>query len=181
MTDPTDRSDPSDPSDKDNMAEEPHPDSLRRHVLALLRGGQAYDPFEEIVASFGPDERGIVPPGADRSAWQILEHMRIALRDILDFSRARRGQYLEIRWPDDYWPREAAPPEADSWDHSVESYLVLRGELERLVSDPDRDLFEPVPAGDGQTLLREALLAADHASYHLGQLVALERWIRATP
>jgi hypothetical protein len=149
--------------------------SLRDHLLRLFRGGQAYETFELIVAEFPPNLRSVVPQGAERSPWQTLEHLRIAQRDILDFSRNEDGTYVEKTWPDDYWPLSPAPPSGDSWDAAVAGFLADRSALEAMVIDLDRDLFAPFPWGDGQTLLREALLAADHASYHLGQLVILRR------
>ena len=149
--------------------------SLRDHVLALLRGGQAYETFEAIVGGFPPSLRGVVAPHAEHSAWQILEHMRIAQRDILDFSRNENGMYVELKWPEDYWPATAAPPADNGWDAAIEAFLADRAALEALVLDPRKDLFAPFPWGDGQTLLREALLAADHASYHLGQIVIVRR------
>ncbi len=149
--------------------------SLLEHVVRLLRGGQAYETFERIVADFPAPLRGVVPPGAEYSAWQILEHMRIAQRDILDFSRNENGSYVALQWPQDYWPATAAPPEDNSWDRTIQTFLADRAALESLVLDPRRDLFAVFPWGEGQTLLREALLAADHASYHLGQIVMVRR------
>jgi hypothetical protein len=153
--------------------------ALRDHVAALLRGGQAYEPFEAIVDEFPPPLRGIVPLGAEHSAWQILEHMRFTLRDILDFTRNDDGSYVQPEWPEDYWPREAAPQDEGDWIKARGAYLADRDTLESLVRDPKSELFTPFPWGDGQTLLREALLAADHAGYHLGQMVLLRRLLDA--
>lgn len=153
--------------------------SLRDHVVRLLHGGQAYEPFESIVGEFLASQRGVVPPGAEHSAWEIVEHMRITQRDILDFSRSEKGGYVEMQWPQDYWPGSVVPPD-HAWEASVASFLTDRSALEGLVQDDAGDLFRPLPAGDGQTLLREALLAADHASYHLGQLVILRRLLDAS-
>lgn len=149
--------------------------SLRDHVAANLRGGQAYETFEAVTGEFRPDQRGMVPPGAGHSAWQIVEHMRISQRDILDFCRNENGTYQEKKWPEDYWPKETAPAEPEAWGRSVQQFQDDRKALEALVQDPSRDLFAPFPWGDGQTLLREALMAADHAGYHLGQLVIIRR------
>ncbi|HEX5323542.1 MAG TPA: DinB family protein [Capsulimonadaceae bacterium] len=149
--------------------------SLRDHVVANLRGGQAYDTFESITCEFKPQERGVVPAGAGHSAWQILEHIRISQRDILDFSRNENGDYKEKKWPDEYWPKEAAPADPAAWDRSIKAYQTNLADFEALVTDPKRDLFAPFPWGDGQTLLREALMADDHAGYHLGQLVMVKR------
>lgn len=149
--------------------------SLREHIVRLLNGGQAYDTFEDIVAEIPADQRGVIPSGAEHSAWQILEHIRIALRDILDFSQNENGTYVEKSWPQDYWPATPAPPKEGGWENTIQAFLADRKSLESLIMDPKRDLFAPFPWGDGQTLLREALLAADHASYHLGQLVIVQR------
>ncbi len=151
------------------------PRSLRDHVVALLRGGHAYETFDDIVGDFPPPLRGVVAPSAQHSAWQILEHMRITQRDILDFSRNENGAYVELRWPEDYWPATEAPVADGGWDATIRAFLADRAALESLVLDPQNDLFAPFPWGDGHTLLREALLAADHASYHLGQIVILRR------
>lgn len=148
---------------------------LREHVVKNLRGGMAYDTFEEIVGEFKPGERGIVPAGAGHSAWQILEHMRISQRDILDFSRNENGDYEEKNWPEDYWSKEPSPPDPDAWDRSVAQFQDDLKAFEALVQDPGRDLFARFPWGDGQSLLREALMTADHAGYHLGQLVIVRR------
>lgn len=148
--------------------------SLREHLVKLLRGGQAYETFEQIVVQVPAGKRGAVPVGAERSAWQILEHMRLSQRDILDFSRNENGTYVEKEWPAEYWPENPIPP-TGGWDRAVQQYLADRTELEVLVSDPGRSLFTVFPWGKGQTLLREAMLAAEHAAYHLGELVILTR------
>ena len=153
--------------------------SLRDHVVSLLRGGQAYEPFDAIVGEFTGADRGRVPAGAEHSAWQVLEHLRIAQRDILDFSQNEEGRYQELKWPDDYWPTNPEPPTAESWEQSVRAFLEDRGALEALAREEQRDLFRPFPWGSGQTLLREILLAADHQAYHLGQLVLLRRLLDA--
>ena len=149
--------------------------SLQEHLVRLLEGGQAYETFSDILAGFPAATRGVVPPGAEHSAWQILEHLRIAQRDILDFSRYENGTYVELNWPQDYWPATPAPPNDQSWETSINAFLADRKTLESLVLNPKTDLFAPFPWGEGQTILREALLAADHASYHLGQLIMLQR------
>src|SRR5579871_1561495 len=148
---------------------------LRNQLARNLRGGEACETFTEIVALFKPDQQGVVPPHAERSAWQILEHMRLALRDILDFSRNENGTYVKKKWPEDYWPVSPTPPDGEAWGRAINEFLEDRDALEALVLSPDRDLFAAFPWGKGQTLLREALLAADHGSYHLGQLIMLHR------
>jgi hypothetical protein len=151
-------------------------DPLRTHLLSLLKGGQAFDTFEDLTAEFKVDERGVMPEGAEHSAWQILEHMRITQRDILDFSQNEDGKYEEKAWPKEYWPPSLLPS-AEAWDESVRVYQSDREELERLVRDERIDLFKPFPWDQEKTLLREILLAADHAAYHLGELVQLKRWL----
>jgi hypothetical protein len=153
-------------------------DSLRLHVLAALKGGLAYDTFDSIVAEFGAGERGLVPRGAEVSAWQILEHMRFCLRDILEFTENEDGSYVEPDWPAAYWSSDPLPS-AEAWDATIQAYKDDLRRMEELVSDPSRDLFEPFPWAPDYTLLREALLVADHAAYHLGQLVELKRWVQA--
>ena len=153
--------------------------SLREHVARTLRGGQAYDTFEAIVAEFPSHRRGFAPPGSEHSAWQILEHMRIAQRDILDFTRNSDGSYKEMNWPDDYWPKSASPPDDFAWSKSVAAFQADRDAIEALVLDEKTDLFAPFPWGDGQTVLREALLSAEHAAYHLGQIVTLSQLVDA--
>jgi hypothetical protein len=111
------------------------------------------------------------------SAWQLLEHIRIALWDILEFSRD--AKHKSPKWPEAYWPKAAAPPNDKAWDESVTSILKRQQELRDLVEDPSHDLFKPLPHGDGQTLLREVLLAADHGAYHLGQLVLVRKALGA--
>lgn len=150
-------------------------DALRQHLSRLLAGGKAYETFEEVVSTFSPDLRGVVPPGAGHSGWEILEHLRIAQRDILDFSRNEDGSYVKKNWPDDYWPSTTEPPDGGAWDASVQAFLADRTDLDALARDRARELFTPFPWGTDQTLLREILLAADHTSYHLGQLVLLRR------
>jgi hypothetical protein len=149
---------------------------VRDHCVALLQGGQAYDTLEDIVASLEDDKRFAMPPGAERSAWQIVEHMRIALRDILDFTTNADGRgYQERSWPDDYWPKTTSPLSRGGWKESVDAYLADRRRLESMVADQNADLFAPFPWGSGQTLLRQTLLAADHAAYHCGELVIVQR------
>lgn len=150
-------------------------ESLRNHLVALLRGGQAFDTFDEIVGSFPASTQGVVPQGAERSAWQILEHMRLSQRDILDYSRNDDGSYVEKEWPDEYWPQEPEPPSSRAWDEAVAAYKSDLGEIEELARTGD--LFSEFPWGKGHTLLREILLSAEHSAYHLGQLVLLRELV----
>ena len=146
---------------------------LRRHLVALLEEGQAHITFAEAVKDFPVDSAGIRPEGSPHSAWELLEHLRIAQADIVLFSEGK--DYVELKWPDDYWPSSAAPESKAAWHSSVEAVRKDLAQFIEMVKDERRDLFEPFPWGSGQTLLREALLIADHNSYHLGQLMLLRR------
>ena len=144
---------------------------IRKQLVELLRSGYAHVGFEQVVRAFPPERRGSRPPGAPHTAWQLLEHMRIAQWDILEFSRDSKHQ--SPKWPDGYWPKPDAPPDDRAWNHSIDQFEADLKAFEALIKDKARDLFEPFPHGDGQNLLREALTLADHNSYHLGQLAFL--------
>jgi hypothetical protein len=152
-----------------------NPDPLRKHLLDLLRMEGAHLSFDEAVKGFPIELRGAKPKGAPHTPWQLLEHLRIAQWDILDFSR--NPDYQEMKWPDDYWPKTEVPPDAAAWDQSVEQFRRDLKAMEKLVSDPSVDLTARIPHGTGQTVLREALLVADHNSYHLGQLVFVRKML----
>ena len=151
------------------------PDPLRKHLLALLRMEGAHLTFDEAVKGFPIELRGAKPKGAPHTPWQLLEHLRIAQWDILDF--CRNPAYQEMKWPDDYWPKTQAPPDATACEHSVEQFRRDLKSMEALVSDASVDLTARIPHGTGQTLLREALLVADHNAYHLGQLVFVRKML----
>jgi hypothetical protein len=147
--------------------------SLRKHLAQLLNMKGAHVNLVAAVADFPVALRGAKPQGAPHTAWQLLEHMRLAQEDILDFSR--NPQYREKKFPDDYWPATEAPPGEGSWDQSVQQFQKDLKEMQDLLADTKHDLLAKIPHGSGQTLLREALVAADHNSYHLGQLVFLRK------
>ena len=147
--------------------------SLRKHVIALLDGGQAYSTFAEIVANFPAKLRGEVPTGLAHSGWMLLEHLRLTQWDILEFSR--NPKYVAAKWPDDYWPKNPSPPNATAWDKSVKSFQDDLAAMKKLISKPKTDLFAKIPWGDGQTILREALLIAEHNAHHLGQMIDIRR------
>ena len=151
--------------------------SLRQHLANLLQMKGAHLTFRSAVTDFPVHLRGVKPPGAPHSAWQLLEHMRLAQQDILDFSR--NPAYQEKKFPDDYWPDGEAPPSEESWDASVRQFQSDLREMLALLADTKHDLLAALPHGTGQTLLREALLVADHNSYHLGQLVFLRKMLEA--
>jgi hypothetical protein len=148
-------------------------DALRQHLLDLLRGRNAHADFDSAVADVPSRLRGVKPPGAPHTAWQLLEHMRIAQWDILEF--CRNGKHKSPPWPEGYWPKTEAPPAAAAWNNSLRSFRADLKAMAKLVADKKTDLFARIPHGSGQTILREALLIADHNSYHLGQMVLLRR------
>jgi hypothetical protein len=147
--------------------------ALRKHLLELLDGGQAHATFDDVVTNFPTKLRGEKPAGLPHSGWMLVEHLRITQWDILDFSR--NPKYAAIKWPDDYWPKSPAPPSEAAWDKSIKSFHDDLNAMKKLVNDPKTDLFAKLPWGEGQTILREALLIADHNSYHLAQLIDLRR------
>src|SRR5579883_2219706 len=151
--------------------------ALRHHLLDLLRGGHAHVDFEKAVGDLSSQLRGKKAKGAPHTAWQLLEHLRIAQSDILEFSR--NPKHVSPKWPDGYWPSTDAPPDNEAWDKSVRRFKADRKAMQKLISDPESDLFRPLPHGEGQTLLREALLVADHNAYHIGQLILLRRLLGA--
>ena len=156
-----------------------HDEVLRQQLAKVIDWNEAHADFRAAVDGFPAELRGRVPEGFPYSAWQLLEHIRLALWDILEFSRDAR--HKSPKWPEGYWPKTAAPPSADAWDKSVKAIEEHVEAMRKLVTDPARDLFAPLPHGTGQTLLREALLVADHNAYHLGQLVLVRRALDAWP
>ncbi len=154
-----------------------HDEALRQQVAKVIDWNEAHADFHATVDDFPANLRGRVPEGFPYSAWQLLEHIRLALWDILEFSRDAR--HKSPPWPEGYWPKAAEPPSADAWDKSVKTVDENLAAMRELVTDSSRDLFAPLPHGTGQTLLREALLVADHNAYHLGQLVLLRRALGA--
>ena len=150
---------------------------IRLQIAKLLDWGDAHADFRTAVEDFPDDLRGEVPSGFSRSAWELLEHMRIALWDIVEFTKDAR--HKSPPWPDGYWPPLRTPPQEEAWQQSVQSFVDLVEEMRGLILDRHRPLLEPLPRGQGQTLMREALLVADHNSYHLGQLVQLRKALKA--
>jgi uncharacterized damage-inducible protein DinB len=150
---------------------------LRDHLVELLGSNHAHATFEAAVRDLPAELRGRKPRAAQHTAWQLLEHLRIAQWDILEFSR--KPKHVSPAWPDGYWPATPAPPDEAAWDKSVRRFRADLKAMQKLVANPASDLFAPLPHGDGQTLLREALLLADHNAYHVGQLVLLRRLLGA--
>lgn len=151
---------------------------IRKELIAGLRGGHAHATLEEVVKDFPVQLRG-EKAGLAYSAWQLLEHIRIAQDDIVRFSDNHDGKYREMNFPDDYWPKEVAPPSATAWDESVAAVRADRDAMIRLLEKGS--LTESFPWGDGQTLMREAITLIDHNSYHAGELLALRRLLGIWP
>jgi hypothetical protein len=147
--------------------------ALRSQLSRLLEHSEAHISFDAAVADIAPASRGTRPAGLPHSPWELLEHIRIAQRDILDF--CLKAPYVERAWPDGYWPPTPEPPSPEAWDESAAAVQRDREEFQRLVADPAIDLLATVPHGKAQTYLREVLLAADHDAFHLGQLVVVRR------
>jgi DinB superfamily len=150
---------------------------LREHLLDLLRGKGAHLTFDEAVADLPAALRGAQATGGPHTPWRLLEHLRIAQWDILEFSRNAR--HVSPDFPTGYWPQGDAPPDDKAWDRSVAAFRVDLKAMQDLVGDPAIDLFARIPHGDGQTILREALVLADHNAYHIGQMVMLRRALGA--
>jgi hypothetical protein len=161
------------------MANPESADPLITQLLALLKGGQAHATFDDATKDFPANLRGKVPENLPYSAWQLLEHMRITQRDILDFCSPPTGGYQHLEWPAGYWPKSAEPPTANAWDQTIAAISSDRQKFEALLTKPGADLYKPFRWGEGQNLLREALLIADHDAYHLGELVILRRLLGA--
>ncbi len=151
--------------------------ALREHVLYVLRGGGAHIKFEEAIEGFPAEFFNARAEGVPYTPWQLLEHMRIAQWDILEFSRS--AAHVSPKWPEGYWPEEGLAADEEDWRRSVEGFRADLRAMEALVEDPSNDLYAAIPHGTGQTLLREALLVADHNAYHLGALVTLRRALEA--
>ncbi len=154
-----------------------HDQSLRRHLLELLEGGGVHAKFDDAIDGIPENLRGKKPQGFPHSAWMILEHLRIAQHDILEFSRTKK--HTSPPWPEGYWPDKETPPSAAAWRESIREFRADLKAMEELVQDPQTDLYAKIPWGDGQTILREALLVADHNAYHTAQLVDIRRLLGA--
>lgn len=152
---------------------------LREHLVELLKGGGAHAKFEDAVKDLPIDLRGRKPAGFPHSPWMLLEHLRITQLDILDFSR--NSKHVSPEWPEGYWPKAEKPPRPTAWEESIKKFKADLREMQKLVADSDTDLYAQLPWGDGQTVLREALLMADHNAYHVAQLVDVRRLLGAWP
>jgi uncharacterized damage-inducible protein DinB len=151
--------------------------AIRKQLMKLLEGGEAHVDLQHAFSEFPEAQRGVKPAGAPHSAWQLLEHFRIAQWDILEFSR--NPKHVSPQFPEGYWPASEEPPSAEAWDKSVRTVERDLAAMQKLVGNPRTDLLRPIAHGKGQTVLREALLLADHNAYHLGQVVLLRRLLGA--
>jgi len=151
--------------------------ALRAQLAKALDWRDANAGFDKAVDGIPPDLRGRRPEGLPYSAWEILEHLRLAQQDILEF--CRNPKYKEKKWPDDYWPATEAPPDGGAWDASVAAFRRDRDAFKRLAEDPKVDLFAKIPHGSGQTYLRELLLILDHNAHHVGELIVIRRLLGA--
>ena len=151
--------------------------ALREHLVNLLDSRGAHVSTEHVLGDFPAELRGVRPEGLPFTAWRLLEHLRIAQWDILEFSRD--AQHVSPEFPKGYWPDSDAPPDAAAWDRSIQAFQADLRAMMRLVKNRSTDLTARIRHGDGQTILREALLVADHNAYHLGQLVMLRRLLGA--
>lgn len=154
-------------------------EAVRRHLHELLDDESAHRSFDAALDGFPPELYGAVDEGLPYSAWQLLEHVRIAQRDIIDF--CTNPSYKQLEWPDDYWPDSAEPDSPMAWADSVANYRQDRRKLMELLDNEKLDLLAEIPHGQGQTYLREFLLVADHTAYHTGQLITVRRLLGAWP
>jgi hypothetical protein len=151
--------------------------ALREHLVHLMTLAQAHATFDQAVKGLPSELHGKTPKEAEHSPWQLLEHLRIAQWDILEFSR--NPKHESPKWPEGYWPKEKAPTDEKAWDRSVRAFRRDLRAMCTLVRDENTDLFAKIPHGDGQTILREAMLMADHNAYHVGQLVLIRKLLGA--
>jgi hypothetical protein len=154
-----------------------HEQSLRKHLLDLLAGGGAHAKFDDVIKGLPPKLRGEKPAKFPHTPWMLLEHLRLAQWDILEFSR--NSKHVSPPWPAGYWPKGPAPANAAAWNKSIQQFRRDLNAMQRLVANSKTDLFARIPWGDGQTILREALLVADHNAYHLAQFVDVRRMLGA--
>jgi hypothetical protein len=147
--------------------------ALREQIRKVLDQSEAHVDWKDALAKVPAKLRGVRPPGSPHSLWELLEHARIAQWDILEFSRDPK--HVSPDFPSGYWPKTPVPPSEAAWDKSVKDFLNDVDAMGKLLADPKADILKPIPHGSGQTILREALLSADHNAYHLGQFVLVRR------
>ena len=150
-----------------------HDQELRDQLTKLLQGGLAFQPVDELFKDITAEEAGKTVPKLPYTIWRLLEHMRLTVNDILEF--CQNPDYKYLTWPDDYWPKENAPADQKALDKSIAEIKAGIKTMIKLIQDPANDLFKPFAHGEGQTLLREALLVAEHTAYHTGEVIVLRR------
>lgn len=149
--------------------------TITNEVTKLLQGGSAHAGFEKAIVDLPAELRGIKPQGLPYSIWQLVEHIRIAQWDMLEFSKD--GNHQSPKWPDDYWPKQAEPANDEAWNSSIKQIENNLKEFIELIQS--EDLYERIPHGNGQTLLREALQIADHITYHIAEIIIIRRLLGA--
>jgi len=160
---------------KDNLK---HADEIvRKQLIKLLQEAQAHASFDEAIKGLPEKLRSVVPENLPYSIWQIVEHIRITQWDILEFSRD--ANHKSPKWPEKYWPKEKAPKDDKQWEDTIKQIKADQGEFVELLKDEQNDLYEPFSWGDGQNLLREAMLIADHNSYHTGEIIVIRRLLKS--
>lgn len=147
--------------------------TVREHLLSLLKGGNAHMTFPDAVANFPKDSMNVVFPNGTYTPWHLLEHIRRTQWDILDF--IQNTDYQSRSWPDDYWPGKNEKASIIEWNKTISQYKKDLTSLQKIVENPKTNLYEKIPHGDGQTVLREILLVADHLSYHLGEFAIIRQ------
>ena len=152
---------------------------LRQQLVKMLAWGDAHATHEKAVSNVPEEYRASVPQGLPYSPWMVVDHLTRTQFDILDF--CRNSDYAQPRWPEEYWPATAEPPSASAWDESISKFRADRTALQQLAADPSVDLTARIPWGSGQTYLREIVLAADHAAYHIGELIVIRRLLGIWP
>ncbi len=148
---------------------------LREQLIHVIHGDQSHIEFDDVIKDFPSKLAGQKPKGAPHTAWQLLEHLRIAQSDILEF--CRNPKYKSPKWPEGYWPSTDAPPDEQAWEASIAAYRKDAAEIADLIKDTKQDLYKAVEGGKGQTLLQEAVTLGNHNSYHLGQLMFLKKML----
>ena len=159
------------------MSQATNDQALRNQLLELLSGGNAHLSFEDFIKDFPVEKCGLRIEGLPYTAWQVLEHVRIAQWDILEFSRD--AKHVSPKWPKGYWPAIDQLGSAELWNETVKKFRRDLKQMNELIADPSTDLFARIPHGTGQTILREALLLADHNSNHLGALIVMSRMLQS--
>lgn len=151
--------------------------AVRKQLIALLTAGNAHQPFEAAVKNLPAELRGVKPHNLPYTIWQLVDHVRIAQWDILEFSRDASHQ--SPGWPAGYWTESPAPASEQEWQQALDQIRQDRDAFIALLNDPERDLYEPFAHGNGQNLLREAMLIADHNAYHTGEIILIRRLLGA--